>query len=1200
MTLFAKNSGGNWSSASTWSNISSASADSSGPPTAADDVVINSGSGNITIDATSVCRSLDCNTYTGTLTHNGFTLSIGDTTPGTSNIALRLSAGMTYITSNTTLFFKSTSSTQQTINTGGKPTASITINGAGSNYQLASDITLTTANWSYVTGTTFDANGKTITMALSSGAARSFAGGGQTYYGLTSTIPNTTLTITDNNTFTNLNVTATTNTAILSLPAATTVTGTLTLAGTSATIRLLVNSPAIGTTATITNTSATMTWSYLDCRDIALTSSYNAAAITGLSGDCGGNSNITFTTASTQTATGTASLVWSTHGWTTRVPLPQDNVIVNNAFVASRSINIDMPRAGKSVIFGCTGAPQMSFTANGGTTFYGSLDLTGINVLFSGSTNFEGRGAYAITTAGLNLAATRISAYSGSITLQDAYTSTSTLTIDSGIFDANSFSVTVSVLSSTTNNTRTITMGSGIWTLTGTGGIWNLAGTGLTFNANTANIVINNTTATGKSFTGNSLTYNDVTFIGDAIAISGNNTFGTVNINTAGYATGLRTTGLSTQTIGNITTNGSSGNLAIFASSNTSPATIVKPASGNYVTNYMSLSYLTLSPTNSPIWYAGANSVDGGNNTNITFTNPPPVGTSIGIATASGVGRSLFSATGSAIGVAATSTIGRLLFSGTGLASGVASVNGVGAYALNSVGLSAGNSIVGGFGQSLFAVAAVSSGSAAANYIGKSNNATIATAIGSATTNVIGLSLISSVVSASGLAVVFGQSGMIASTNGLATIYGQSGMVANANGLAISNVIGAGISAARASADGQAVIYGQIGMTASADGLAVPNMVASSIANVSFNVSTTALTNIRGAKNPSDFGIVTGLAIANFKGASLVPGAGSSNGLAVVKAIMGGIGSSNGLAAIYGQAGMIGKANGLAVANIVGSSLAKAMALSTAIASTNIIGSSLAKASSSIIGLASTNFIGQAIFNGLASSAGIATIYGQAGMIGKANGFAGGATIGASLFKITINTTGIAITSFTGSSLYKGEGSSLAIANGLFLSKSDAKAIGLAIGNSIALGRTEMVAKAKATSFAFAFAKEVTDSDAQKNNNFTNKNLMSVCEIIVSMGAGGRFIYKVTITKFDSIGMTIPFTGSGTVEQQQFSYQKNIELKLKTAAIPRSTVFDRITQKDIKNFLFDITGSAQVAKLTYLSKQYQLLGGSPMILFDFE
>src|SRR5688572_15851525 len=75
------NAGGNWNTAATWSP--------SGVPTAADDVVATAASGNLTINAAAVARSINLTNYTRTVTHNaGITLSIGTGSAGPGNVAL--------------------------------------------------------------------------------------------------------------------------------------------------------------------------------------------------------------------------------------------------------------------------------------------------------------------------------------------------------------------------------------------------------------------------------------------------------------------------------------------------------------------------------------------------------------------------------------------------------------------------------------------------------------------------------------------------------------------------------------------------------------------------------------------------------------------------------------------------------------------------------------------------------------------------------------------------------------------------------------------------------------------------------------------------------------------------------------------------------------------------------------------------------
>lgn len=137
---YAIGAGGNWTADTTWSTTDGGSNDTT-KPTAADDVFLTSNSGNVVIDAASVCRSLNCTGFTGSFTHSaGATFSLGDGTAGASNIALKLVSGMT-ATLSSGITFQSTSSTHQTIDWAGKVLGNVTFTGTGSYYQLLSSMT---------------------------------------------------------------------------------------------------------------------------------------------------------------------------------------------------------------------------------------------------------------------------------------------------------------------------------------------------------------------------------------------------------------------------------------------------------------------------------------------------------------------------------------------------------------------------------------------------------------------------------------------------------------------------------------------------------------------------------------------------------------------------------------------------------------------------------------------------------------------------------------------------------------------------------------------------------------------------------------------------------------------------------------------------------------------------------------------------
>lgn len=469
---YAVAAGGSWGSTSTWSDASGGAGGFS-VPTVADNVFLDASSGNVTIAARADARSLNCTGYTGTLTHNANQpVFLGDATAGTGNVVLKLVAGMTYsVASNTSINVTTTSATQQTFTTAGKTMPSISF-GSGS-ILLADGLTIGSgnSNISHTAGT-LDTNNQTIscgvftsigtlvrTLTFGSSAITCTSAGTAfqvRFLNLTMTANTAVVTMTSGSAvnagsasasgnFNGLSMVFTTSstvtvlsgsasgdtykdisytgpavkTAIINFQGPTTLTGTLTINGNSVINRILVGSNTIGTARTIT--AATVTTSNTDWRDItgAGAGSWNLSAITGNSGDCGGNTNITFTSGTTQTATGTASFTWSTHGWTSRVPLPQDDVVVSNSFVAGRIVTHDMPRAGKSLTFSCTGTPTLSF----GTAceIYGDLTFTTTVGTWSGGANisFASRSPITVTTNG--------NAYTGSGTFRMAGTSSITL-----------------------------------------------------------------------------------------------------------------------------------------------------------------------------------------------------------------------------------------------------------------------------------------------------------------------------------------------------------------------------------------------------------------------------------------------------------------------------------------------------------------------------------------------------------------------------------------------------------------------------------------------------------------------------------------------------------------------------------------------------------------------------------------------------
>jgi hypothetical protein len=243
----------------------------------------------------------------------------------------------------------------------------------------------------------------------------------------------------------------------------------------------------------------------------------------------------------------------------------------------------------------------------------------------TGIMTFSGTGT--LTTAGKTFSQVTVDGAGITLTLGDALnTATRVLTVTRGTFDAAGYNVTVNNFSSSNSNVRTVTMGSGLWTLSGTGTVWNTAITGnLTFNKNTADILLSSTSSTARTFSGAGLTFNKLT-IGGATGTS------TLTLNSASTFSELASTktvahtisfsvGARGMTIGTWSITGTVGNV-VTVNSNAAGAqrnfNLTNVTSG---INYMSVKDIAVNQANR--FYVGANSTDGGNNSNVIFTAPP-------------------------------------------------------------------------------------------------------------------------------------------------------------------------------------------------------------------------------------------------------------------------------------------------------------------------------------------------------------------------------------------------------------------------------------------------------------------------------------------------------------------------------------------------------------------------------------------------
>lgn len=526
--------GGNFSAAATWS-ATDGGAGGAGAPSSTDNAYLSNLSGNLVVDTTSACLDLDCTKGTG------FAGAISGAGSLSVHGAMTLRTGMTWSVTGA-LVFRATSGTKAITSNGVALTGTpVTFNGSGATFQLADTLTITSPSNGValaMSAGTFDPNGKTVVL---NGVGVQISGA-FTFFNLTRTGP------------------VGSKVGTLSLTADIAITGTLTVTGNSATDRVFMSSSVVGTPRTVTAAGVALT--NVDFMDIAGAGA--AAPFTGASlGDALGNSGITMTPSVTQTATGTASFTWSTHGWTTRVPLPQDDVVIPNAFTAGRTVTVDMPRMGRSVDFtGCTGGVTVSATTV--STLFGSLTLSsGVLTGAFGASNviFGARSAATITCAGRTLktgGSIIITGPGGVFTLLDAFACTGSasgagFSMTAGTLTTNGFSVTVA---------GTFTLGSGCTLNAGASTIeTTLAGAmtfiaGSTLNAGTSTFKISDATASAKSLSiGAGTVFHNFWFSGSGrLGVGGSGTFNDFRVDTPGVTVNF--TASTTQTVNSFTVNG--------------------------------------------------------------------------------------------------------------------------------------------------------------------------------------------------------------------------------------------------------------------------------------------------------------------------------------------------------------------------------------------------------------------------------------------------------------------------------------------------------------------------------------------------------------------------------------------------------------------------------------------------------------------
>lgn len=262
-------------------------------------------------------------------------------------------------------------------------------------------------------------------------------------------------------------------------------------------------------------------------------------------------------------------------------------------------------------------SPGMTFTANSTTTSIVSLIST---------SNIE----QGITMAGKTLGRLQIDGIDCNYTQLDDCSVAGNMVLTYGSWNMNNHNITCSILSSNNTNNRAFIMGSGTVNITATSTsnvVDILTSTGLSFSGENGTINIASQSVNNRSIRLNqtlgNLIYNNANSSG-SLTLAGSSTYRNITLADSAGAKSLVLTANTMTTVDNLNLQGSiNGNISLRSSS-TGINTYLKII-GNPITN---LEYITAQDVYSIIpnkLYLGSNSVDSGNNINISFSPYAPV-----------------------------------------------------------------------------------------------------------------------------------------------------------------------------------------------------------------------------------------------------------------------------------------------------------------------------------------------------------------------------------------------------------------------------------------------------------------------------------------------------------------------------------------------------------------------------------------------
>lgn len=304
------------------------------------------------------------------------------------------------------------------------------------------------------------------------------------------------------------------------------------------------------------------------------------------------------------------------------VPTAADNVFFDaNSNTGTGAFTVTCTSGQAVCLDFSTAGIDGTMTLSGFVSVFGSWvsssNLTGS----SSSVTFAATsGTQTIISNGFVFEAITFDGVGGSWVLQDALTVGASFPFNlvNGTFNANGFNVTIGRLTLGVG-TKTLTLGSGVWTTIGAGWSCNTNSAGLTVSPSTATINLMALSGSQQSFLGGGFTWPTLNLASTVrMSINQNNTFANIT-NTVQPAT-IRFTAGTTQTVSAFGVSGTSGNLITLDTTVAGSRATLSDASGTVNVSFVSIK--DIAATGGATWNSPTTSgnVDAGNNTGWNFT----------------------------------------------------------------------------------------------------------------------------------------------------------------------------------------------------------------------------------------------------------------------------------------------------------------------------------------------------------------------------------------------------------------------------------------------------------------------------------------------------------------------------------------------------------------------------------------------------